>query len=1159
MFSKHNATHVAMKQTPLNVVRKEPVRTARSAAESNHTQGSKRVLYEHHDELSTAVRYIKNKHDVVFAIPSVPRKGNLEYLEKTLTSMVQHGVQAEQIWIHDRGEHALEAYRRVPTNPHPVNIDYEVTRSDDPEVQMAAKDNSPRKHWRIQEAADFRWLLQYVLDHTDARYIGFNQDDGKWTRSLVLPSTPLTSLWSLGQLKDCHDPGGHCGLVSMVFQRETLRDFLEWMEPLWKEKPIDWTLNDFVKARGLRMPVQKIVRHLGTQSSFAEAPGTSFRPELSNGAPASGVKWKTESEKGNELFQDRLERLLPRKPFLSAKDVAEVTEEILTFDIPRPIVIEYASSAAWVGITSTRWTAMAKQTGQCPNCFLRHVTLPQIDGDEPADVLYNPTCPREAPSKQFPHQITIGSCGESQSGTGRGYFHEGRKQYDYDASFAAEGPFHISYAHLHLLPPTVAPLNSTADFVAHMLSARHRNFSETLSFVHSNCGGVRGKFVKRILDSGLVKVARYGHCWHNKDIEVEPDRKNWFYHDSEANRDGTKTLLVGQHPFAFALENTLSPHYITEKRYQALLAGSVPVVWENDDSLAHLPSKDAAVVVGPDTTPEDFVKRLSAHRSEWKTKGVSRYFVKTLFETTDYLPCRICEYVAHTKPNKSSQPTSEHPKLLVEDYHDQYSMTIGHRIQRLGRGGANVRNVVVRLLYQWDSMMKHVGVPYWLAAGTLLGEYCQEGFLTNDNDGDVAMLENNFRQLTADIGLLEQRISDGYQLIVRSGLHSNIIAAKFADVHSGFYIDVTVWQQDGDALIHTSANWCENCTNNVLRVARNDVFPLRRCMFESQQVNCPRDSMPMLKQWYNPPFFNCRRTRGKSNDRFDIVAFMHIGKNGGTSFRPLLTAALNKRYGSVTCECGRHFDWTVISKHQSQGKQVAPVVLLRDPTSRAVSHFYFARTLSWTQGMRIRTQTLSEYLEDPQSMLETRGVWQDGQAAVSWFSGTHIASWTGIKKSEVAAREILSLNATYIMELATRRLRETWWFGLLERMDDSLKLLSHRFDMEVGKMGHSNSNKHPRATAEERERLKKLMPLDVAFYEYAQRLFAWRLNPVGTVPEFQHAGARPSDYGEETCESTRFILSCPNHYYHWDLNGKNSEAWYQEETLLPRDLHFKST
>ena len=52
---------------------------------------------------------------------------------------------------------------------------------------------------------------------------------------------------------DCHDPGGHCGMVSLVFGRTTLRKFLDWAseDDRWKEKPIDWTLNDFVKLKNL--------------------------------------------------------------------------------------------------------------------------------------------------------------------------------------------------------------------------------------------------------------------------------------------------------------------------------------------------------------------------------------------------------------------------------------------------------------------------------------------------------------------------------------------------------------------------------------------------------------------------------------------------------------------------------------------------------------------------------------------------------------------------------------------------------------------------------------------------------------------------------------------------------------------------------------------
>jgi hypothetical protein len=76
---------------------------------------------------------------------------------------------------------------------------------------------------------------------------------------------PITSLWSTRDQSYCHGVGGHCGMVSFVFERATLRKFLDWMavDDRWKEKPIDWTLNDFVKEFGYKMPVHRIVRHIG--------------------------------------------------------------------------------------------------------------------------------------------------------------------------------------------------------------------------------------------------------------------------------------------------------------------------------------------------------------------------------------------------------------------------------------------------------------------------------------------------------------------------------------------------------------------------------------------------------------------------------------------------------------------------------------------------------------------------------------------------------------------------------------------------------------------------------------------------------------------------------------------------------------------------------
>ena len=61
---------------------------------------------------------------------------------------------------------------------------------------------------------------------------------------------------------------------------------------------------------------------------------------------------------------------------------------------------------------------------------------------------------------------------------------------------------------------------------------------------------------------------------------------------------------------------------------------------------------------------------------------------------------------------------------------------------------------------------------------------------------------------------------------------------------------------------------------------------------------------------------------------------------------------------------------------------MAPIIMFRDPISRVVSHFHFAKTLEWTKGLKIRQQSLSEYLSDRDSMLITNDIWIDGQVSL---------------------------------------------------------------------------------------------------------------------------------------------------------------------------------
>ena len=74
---------------------------------------------------------------------------------------------------------------------------------------------------------------------------------------------------------------------------------------------------------------------------------------------------------------------------------------------------------------------------------------------------------------------------------------------------------------------------------------------------------------------------------------------------------------------------------------------------------------------------------------------------------------------------------------------------------------------------------------------------------------------------------------------------------------------------------------------------------------------------------------------------------------------------------------------TEIEKVESYGSKTAPIVILRDPIDRFVSNLHYAKKRIYTSHWKIRNQTLSEYLTDPESMLQSLKIWFDG--SVSWM------------------------------------------------------------------------------------------------------------------------------------------------------------------------------
>ena len=67
------------------------------------------------------------------------------------------------------------------------------------------------------------------------------------------------------------------------------------------------------------------------------------------------------------------------------------------------------------------------------------------------------------------------------------------------------------------------------------------------------------------------------------------------------------------------------------------------------------------------------------------------------------------------------------------------------------------------------------------------------------------------------------------------------------------------------------------------------------------------------------------------------------------------------------------------------------------------------------------------------------------QAAVSWFSATHIASWVvKLTEAQKQNREAMSLDWNYLLNRALINYHRSLWVGVMEKMDQSLELLHYQ-------------------------------------------------------------------------------------------------------------------
>ncbi|KXS11210.1 glycosyltransferase family 10 protein [Gonapodya prolifera JEL478] len=131
----------------------------------------------------------------------------------------------------------------------------------------------------------------------------------------------------------------------------------------------------------------------------------------------------------------------------------------------------------------------------------------------------------------------------------------------------------------------------------------------------SNCGALndRNKWMEGV--SQVVPTHHYGTCFHNQAI---PERIKSKTKDHPWD---LKYAVLEEYLFNLCFENSDSPYYVTEKLYQAYVAGVVPVYLGPSNWQLHVPNLTSLIMASDFDSPEQlghYLKYLSENSKEYE-------------------------------------------------------------------------------------------------------------------------------------------------------------------------------------------------------------------------------------------------------------------------------------------------------------------------------------------------------------------------------------------------------------------------------------------------------------------------------------------------------------------------------------------------------------
>ena len=270
-------------------------------------------------------------------------------------------------------------------------------------------------------------------------------------------------------------------------------------------------------------------------------------------------------------------------------------------------------------------------------------------GKEKADVLlyHMPNAPLVL-NRMYPDQLLAGMSMEPGS-----YY---RKQLD--PKFLGQFDIRMYYNR-----SSEVPLLYSNDFISGDLFAPTKVKTEdkipSLVYFNSNCGAKNGrnKIVKDVMDIGDIEVHSYGTCLRNK---------------SGGSRNTNKLDIMSKYKFCIAMENSNEIDYVSEKLWQALQAGCLPVYYGAPNIAEFLPVPVKNIIINyadfgsPKALSDELVRinkddKLYEEFMEWKKLDPHKDKVlpgfKWLVEVADrgHSKCELCRYAMKVKESRKNK------------------------------------------------------------------------------------------------------------------------------------------------------------------------------------------------------------------------------------------------------------------------------------------------------------------------------------------------------------------------------------------------------------------------------------------------------------------------------------------------------------------------